>query len=95
MAGLDFDLSFQQIAELRELMMQNDAQNVTGSHVGTNGVIDCDLFNDQDERLLHAVITPSGVVRTNPVIGLGAAPLFSDQDDPGTADTARGLDPAA
>jgi hypothetical protein len=82
MAGV-FDLSFHQIDALRGLMINHDASNVVGAHVGDRGVVDVDCFNDQDERLVHAVITPAGHVRTSPVIGLGSA--HQDRDDLGDA----------
>jgi hypothetical protein len=67
-----FDFTYHQIDALRDLMQTYEADNVIGQHVGDKGTMDVDLFTDGDERLLHAVISPLGHVRTSPVIGLGS-----------------------
>ena len=67
MSTSGFSFETKQVDAMHNLCRDYDAAGITGRHAGVLGLIEVDLFDNDDTHLCRADITPAGVVHTRPV----------------------------
>ncbi len=64
-------LEYRQLDTITRLARDYDNAGVTIRHLDKDGLVEVDLFADDDRLVCRASVTPAGVVRTSRVVGLG------------------------